>query len=181
LSAYRELKRNPPGGVLDVVPAYTELAVHFDPLAVDPLDLRDEVEAMLSCGNGEAPLENSMLHRLPVVYDGQDLDRVAAQCDLTEREVVHRHTAPVYTVAMIGFLPHFPYCLGLDETLILPRLASPRTSVPAGSVAVAGRQTGVYPVASPGGWNLLGRTDPDLLRDICPGDRVRFEAVEVLP
>ena len=121
---------------------------------------------------------------IPVRYDGPDLADVARRTGLSEHEVVTRHTAGAYTVAFLGFAPGFPYLRGLDPALRVPRHASPRTSVPAGSVGVAGEQTGIYPRASPGGWQLLGRTDLvlfDLDRDppalLSAGDRVRFVAV----
>lgn len=182
LAHYRDLQDHPPKGVQDVVPAYTEIAVHFDPIQTEAARLRDEVEARLSKAllSNDAQ-QNIHTHHLPVKYDGPDLEQVATHTGLTVPEVVQRHTCPSYTVAMIGFMPHFPYCLGLDPVLQMPRLSSPRPVVPAGSVALAGVQTGVYPQESPGGWNLLGRTDPQRLKAIRPGDQIRFEAVEVLP
>jgi len=101
---------------------------------------------------------------------------------ITEDEVVRRHASGDYTVAMLGFLPGFPYLLGLDPSIALPRRATPRTSVPAGSVGIGSAQTGIYPCASPGGWHLIGHT-PARLFDarlaqpalLAPGDRVRFE------
>lgn len=123
---------------------------------------------------------------VPTVYDGPDLEAVARAWDTTTRDVVAIHTAHEMRVAFCGFAPGFPYCTGLPATLRVPRLASPRTRVPPGSVALADHYTGVYPTASPGGWRLIGRTDlvlwdPD--RDppatLAPGTRVRF--VEVSP
>jgi KipI family sensor histidine kinase inhibitor len=119
--------------------------------------------------------------RVPVAYDGEDLDEVASMTGLTREEVVSRHTAGSYVVAYLGFSPGFGYLAGLDESLHVPRRDSPRTSVPAGSVAIAGPYGAVYPSPSPGGWRLLGHTtlrmwDPDreppsLLQ---PGTQVRF-------
>lgn len=121
---------------------------------------------------------------IPVVYDGADLESVAELAGLTVAEVVERHTATELVVGWLGFAPGFAYLTGLDPALRVPRLETPRTTVPAGSVAVAGSYSAVYPSASPGGWRLLGRTEtrvwevladpPSLLR---PGTRVRFEAV----
>jgi KipI family sensor histidine kinase inhibitor len=121
--------------------------------------------------------------RVPVVYDGADLDEVAALTGLTRAQVVERHAAGSYVVAYLGFSPGFGYLTGLDESLHVPRRDSPRTSVPAGSVAIAGPYGAVYPSSSPGGWRLLGRTSlrlwdperdpPSLLQ---PGARVRFVA-----
>ena len=121
---------------------------------------------------------------IPVRYDGPDLADVARRTGLSEDEVVARHMGATYTVAFLGFAPGFPYLRGLDPALRVPRHETPRTSVPAGSVGVAGEQTGIYPRSSPGGWRLLGRTDVvlfDLDRDppalLAAGDRVRFVAV----
>ena len=121
--------------------------------------------------------------RLPVVYDGEDLDEVASLTGLSRDEVIERHTAAEYVVAYLGFSPGFGYLSGLDEALHVPRRDSPRTAVPAGSVAIAGPYGAVYPSRSPGGWRLLGRTtltlwdvdrDPPSL--LSPGARVRFVA-----
>lgn len=128
--------------------------------------------------------------RVPVRYggqDGPDLEATAAACGLDPASYVQRHCAGRYTVAMLGFAPGFAYLLGLDPTLAAPRLVTPRRQVPAGSVGIAGEQTGIYPQASPGGWRLIGRTEltlfdpardpPSLLQ---PGDRVRFVALNAL-
>lgn len=125
---------------------------------------------------------------IPVCYGGEhgpDLAAVAGHARLAPGEVVRRHTAAEYTVAMLGFAPGFPYLLGLDAALHVPRRADPRTRVPAGSVAIGGAQTGIYPRELPGGWNLIGRT-PQVLFDperdppclLAPGDRVRFRAID---
>jgi KipI family sensor histidine kinase inhibitor len=122
--------------------------------------------------------------RVPVIYDGADLDEVAALTGLSREEVVERHAGARYVVAYLGFSPGFGYLAGLDERLHVPRRDSPRTTVPAGSVAIAGPYAAVYPSSSPGGWRLLGRTDlrlwdpgrepPSLLQ---PGTQVRFTVV----
>ncbi len=137
LACYRDLKQASIAGVQDVVPSYTELAVHFDPLEVDPLTLRARVEDRLNRMSASPErLSEGAVHVLPVRYDGADLQRVADHTGRSIEEVIARHVRPEYTVAMIGFLPHFPYCLGLDPVLEMPRLSSPRTTVPAGSVAI---------------------------------------------
>jgi KipI family sensor histidine kinase inhibitor len=166
-------------GVVELVPGYRTLllvaeqgrAEVLDELAADlpELELPDADEVA-----GE-PVE------IPVRYDGEDLPEVARLTGLDAEEVVRRHTAPEYTVAFLGFSPGFPYLVGLDPALEVPRRDTPRTSIPAGSVGLAGGQTGIYPTASPGGWQLIGRTevtlfDPD--RDppalLGPGSRLRF-------
>ncbi len=100
---------------------------------------------------------------------------MAENAGMSVREVIDLHRQTEFMVAMVGFKPHFPYLIGLDERLVTPRLASPRTKIPAGSVAIGGAQTGIYPVESPGGWNLIGTTDPELLQEIRPGDTVVFK------
>lgn len=183
LYVYRQLRKNGELarlGVHDLVPSYTALAAHADALC-DWEAVRRLVEVCLAAiPKGEAALkERSARHVLPVTYNGEDLRRVADYAKLTTEEVIRRHTAPDYLVAMIGFRPHFPYLLGLDRGLITPRLDSPRLSVPAGAVAIGGEQTGIYPETSPGGWNILGMTSPELLYPIEPGDTVIFKRAEV--
>lgn len=172
-------------GITGLVPAYAALAVHFDPLAWDPASLEREL-ARLEAAPAE-PLPPRVVV-VPVRYggaSGPDLGEVAAHCGLPEAEVVARHCAPLYRVHFLGFAPGFPYLGGLDPALATPRRATPRTQVPAGSVGIAGAQTGIYPLESPGGWRLIGRTPlalfdplrepPCLLR---AGDLLRFEPVE---
>ncbi|MDC7220283.1 MAG: 5-oxoprolinase subunit PxpB [Spirochaetales bacterium] len=178
LSVYRELKDTAPGtlGIRDFVPSYNALAVHFDPLKCDRKKLEELVDEAFAKESGGNNTGKEVI--IPVKYDGEDLDRVAELHDLTVREVIDLHSKGNFTVAMVGFLPNFPYLIGLDERLVTPRLDSPRTKVPAGSVAIGGAQTGIYPVESPGGWNLIGSTDPALLQAIEPGDRVIFEEMK---
>ena len=182
LAVYTAWKKTARHGVLDVVPAYREIAVHYDPFRISPEVLTQTLNAELDTLLYEkaSPQTPGKVHTLPVVYQGSDMDRVSACTGLPVSEVISRHQHGDYQVAMIGFLPHFPYCLGLPSSLITPRLPTPRKRVPAGSVAIAGHQAGVYPCESPGGWNLLGTTHPQLLEEIAPGDRIRFKAVEVL-
>jgi KipI family sensor histidine kinase inhibitor len=177
-------------GVVDIVPAYATLAVQFDPLAwVDasgapPLPhVVSAVRAILDAPPSIAIDERAIVD-IPVCYGGEhgpDLDALAEHACLGADEVVARHASTIYRVAMLGFAPGFPYLLGLDPALAMPRRASPRTRVPPGSVAIGGVQTGIYPAASPGGWQLIGQTplvlfdarrDPPSL--VTPGDRVRF-------
>lgn len=175
----------------DLVPAYSSLAVFFDSRAFGQ-DAHHRVGAMLleACAvtSDTAPAVPGHLHEIPVHYGGEcgpDLDDCARELGLTAGEIVTRHSAPEYRVAMIGFAPGFPYLLGLHPSLALPRLATPRTHVPAGSVAIGGAQTGIYPSSSAGGWRLIGRTSlalfdtgrkpPSLLQ---AGDRVKFVAMQ---
>ena len=184
----RRIAARRPAWAVDVVPAYASLAVFVDPDALgeaaDPLAAAERALLPL-LGDGAAfHAAHARTLEIHVRYggdDGPDLQRVAAHAGLSPAEVVARHAAAEYTVAMLGFAPGFPYLLGLDPRLATPRLATPRTRVPAGSVAIGGAQTGLYPGPGPGGWNLIGRTeavlfdpadDPPAL--LAPGDRVRF-------
>jgi len=129
--------------------------------------------------------EPGRLHRIPVVYDGPDLDQVASSLGVTPRQVIELHGRPIYRAFLIGFVPGWAYLGPVPDELVLPRRPVPRTLVPAGSVAIAGRQTGIYPLATPGGWHLIGRTSVRLfLPDSDPpslfraGDRVKFFAIQ---
>lgn len=177
-----------PPWLRDLVPAYASLAVFFDLDAIDADDARDWLRAHCRGDIGDAQAYAPRMVEIPVRYGGtfgEDLDTAAAELGLTAETLIALHGAALYTVAMIGFAPGFPYLGGLDPSLALPRLATPRTRVPAGSVAIGGAQTGIYPRESPGGWRLLGRTplrlfdprraSPSLL---APGDRVRFVAID---
>ncbi|QDV37999.1 5-oxoprolinase subunit B family protein [Tautonia plasticadhaerens] len=168
-------------GVADVVAAYRSAAV----FAARDADDLDAIEANLMAEpvpGGRSAVGRSV--RVPVLYDGEDLAEVADRVGLTVEEVIRTHAGTGYTVRAIGFLPGFPYLGELPGPLSgLPRRAHPRARVPAGSVAIAGQQTGIYPGESPGGWHLIGRT-PVVLADpargyfaMGVGDRVRFEPI----
>jgi KipI family sensor histidine kinase inhibitor len=172
-------------GLLDLVPAYGTLAVHFEPRLWTWEALGADLCARVPLAGTGTPAPREVV--LPVCYGGEfgpDLADLARHCGLTPEAVVARHTGAEYQVYFLGFAPGFPYLGGLDPALAAPRRATPRDRVPAGSVGIAGLQTGVYPLATPGGWQLLGRTplplfdpsgeEPCWLR---PGDRLRFEAI----
>lgn len=172
-------------GVVDVVLTEAAGAVLLAPGA-SLESVRGRVAAALgSASDAATPATETApaLHTVHVVYDGPDLASVAAALGLAPEEVITRHAAQEYEVAMLGFMPGFAYLRGLDPGLVLPRRAEPRTRVPAGSVAIAAEYTGIYPFASPGGWNLLGEAlDPRLLDEstgarFAAGDRVRFVPV----
>lgn len=188
-------------GVIDVAPAYATLLLRFDPLTWSSDGAQAPHERLFMAAKKlliEATAEfpgagTSAIPRavdIPVCYGGEfgpDLDAVAAQVRIAPDEVVARHVGAEYSVAMLGFAPGFPYLLGLDPTLHLPRRATPRTRVAAGSVAIGGAQTGIYPRELPGGWHLLGRTpltlfDPNREQpcSLAPGDRVRFRAIDAV-
>lgn len=170
-------------GLIDWTPAYDTVAVSYDPL-IAPYHQVAERLAHLARALAKVPSPAGQLVEIPVRFDdecGLDLSSGASELGMSVEELVRRFTEPAYTVRMIGFLPGFPYLSGLPEELALPRLANPRARVPAGSVAVAGRQAGIYPFASPGGWRVLGRTDFKLFDAnsdppacLVVGDRVRF-------
>jgi KipI family sensor histidine kinase inhibitor len=177
------VRRRAIGGVTDVVLAYRSAAVFADPDRAD-LDRLESVLHTIEVGSEAGEAETGRMVAIPVLYDGPDLAEVAARCKLTPAEVVAIHSGLEYRIFAIGFLPGFPYAGYLPRALSgLARRAEPRLKVPAGSVAIAGRQTGIYPVESPGGWHLLGRTplriaDPDLgVFPIRAGDRLRFEPI----
>lgn len=172
-------------GVHGVVPAYSSLAVHFDPLATDTEGLARRVAELAVRelrSAAEDPRSSHRLHVLPVRYDGPDLAMVAERLGLAPAELTRRHADRTYQVLFLGFVPGFGYLGPLDPRLALPRRDEPRRRVPAGSLAIAGEQTAVYPVETPGGWHLIGRTETvlfDPARDppnlLAAGDRVRFE------
>jgi KipI family sensor histidine kinase inhibitor len=174
-------------GITACVPGYASLLVLYDLLKVNGGQVRTWLEERWrSCPFEDSQQSGKIV--IPVRYggeDGPDLDFVARYHDISPEEVVRRHTTPTYVVAMMGFTPGFPYLLGLDPALATPRLDDPRTLVPAGSVGIAGEQTGIYPLDSPGGWQLIGRISEkifDLERDppflLSPGDEVMFVAAE---
>jgi KipI family sensor histidine kinase inhibitor len=173
-------------GVTDVAPAYGALAIFFDPLAGDGETLAEQLE--LATRRFDMEADESPAERptrvLPVRYDGPDLTEVAERTGLERAEVIRRHAAPAYRVHFLGFVPGFAYLGPLDPALVLPRRSEPRRRVPPGSVAIAGAQTGVYPLETPGGWHLIGHTDVvlfDPARDppnlLAAGDMVRFSPV----
>lgn len=168
-------------GVVDVSVAYASAAAFADP---DLADLSELERLLRSIEPADLDRPTGRTIRVPVLYDGEDLPEVARLIGLGEPEVVALHAGTEYTVFALGFLPGFPYAGYLAEPLAgLPRRKKPRAVVPAGAVAIAGRQTGVYPAESPGGWNLLGRTPlkvVDLTTGHFPiraGDRLRFHPI----
>lgn len=183
----RALAENPLPGLGEAVPSYRSLLVHYDPLCLSHAEVELFVsEALRRCE--DAPLPEPRLAEIPTVYGGEhgpDISFVAEHNGLTVDGVIRLHSEATYTVYMLGFTPGFPYLGGLPDALATPRLETPRKRVPAGSVGIAGAQTGVYSLATPGGWRLIGwtpvvlfdpaRTPPAFLQ---PGDQVRFVPVE---
>ncbi|TMD13616.1 MAG: 5-oxoprolinase subunit PxpB [Chloroflexi bacterium] len=163
------------------VAGHGAVTVQFDP---DQISHDALASAIRRLATKRPPVEEpGRLHRIPVVYDGPDLEAVARERGLAPQQVVEIHGRPIYRVFLVGFVPGWAYMGPLADELVLPRRAIPRTRVPAGSVAIAGQETGIYPFASPGGWHLIGRTSVRLfLPDSDPpslfrtGDRVKFFA-----
>lgn len=174
-------------GVRDVVPTYRSVAIYYDPLRTDTDALIERItHEAESAGPGAIVAGDPV--RIPVCYGGDlgpDLPQVAAFAKLSTEEVVQRHAAATYRVFMLGFVPGFAYLGMVDPRIAMPRRATPRVRVPAGSVGIAGVQTGIYPAETPGGWQLIGRTplkpfdaaraDPFLMK---AGDAVQFYAID---
>jgi len=197
-AALRRIRAAALPGIVDLVPAFTSIAVHYDPVQIDADPRTGDagsspygrlvagLEAVLRELSDE-PLPAARIVEIPVCYGGDlgpDLDDVARQHDMAVDDVVAVHAGGDYLVYMIGFMPGFAYLGGLDSRIATPRRQSPRTAVPAGTVGIGGSQTGVYPLVSPGGWNLIGRTplaifDPARQKPtlLDAGDRVRFRPI----
>jgi len=183
-------------GVIEVAPAYTTVAISYDPIAVVEAGaapdkifdwLSEKIRGAARARSRRTRSSSPREIEIPVCYDREfalDIDDVAQSANLSADEIARRHATAEYRVNCVGFTPGFPFLSGLPPELATPRRTTPRTKIPAGSVAIGGGQTGVYPVESPGGWNIIGRTPlqlfdsnqaaPALLR---AGDRVRFRAI----
>ena len=177
------LRLHPPAGVVELVPAYATLLVHYDPLVISYAEVAEWIRSQMDRAQEAAARPRARID-VPVRYGGEhgpDLRSVAELHGATASQIVRLHTSRDYTVFMMGFTPGFPYMGRLDDGLVTPRLETPRTRVAAGSVGIAGAQTGIYPIDSPGGWRILGRTSLSLF-DLsaaepflfAPGDTVRF-------
>ena len=177
-------------GIRDVAPGYCTVGVHFDPLQTDIAALEQAIETEFAQLASLATIEDRGVIDIPVSYGGAagpDLDTVARFAGCTPAEVIARHAGRIYRVYMLGFVPGFAYMGRVDQTIAAPRHRVPRERVPVGSVGIAGLQTGVYPVESPGGWQLIGRTatvmfDPNRDRPslLAAGDLVRFVPLETV-
>jgi inhibitor of KinA len=174
---FSRLKRIVPSGLIDLIPSYRSLLIQYDPIILAWEDLTALVLSALE-EETEADLQEGPLVEIPVCYGGvfgPDLPEVASCLNLSPEEVTAIHSGPVYHVYMIGFSPGFPFLGGLDPRLFIPRKKNPREKVPAGSVGLAGPQTGIYSVDSPGGWQLIGRT-PLKLFDLQRPDPIYLKA-----
>ena len=175
-------------GLLDVVPTYRSVTIHVDPLRLSVRNLRKRLRRLIRELPAH-PIISGKEHIIPVVYGGEwgpDADDVARFAHLSPAEVIRLHSSVTYRVYMLGFSPGFPYLGNVPDPIAMPRLATPRVRVPAGSIGIAGNQTGIYPVVTPGGWRLIGCTPVALYRPMdlraflfSPGDVVRFEPISV--
>lgn len=173
-------------GVTDLIPAFASLLINYDPRVIGYKDLKARIEELLKIEVSEEASE-ARVFEIPVCYGGEygpDIANIAENAGLSEQEVIDIHCSKDYLIYMLGFLPGFVYLGGLDERIHTPRLANPRISIPAGSVGIAASQTGIYPLNSPGGWQLLGMTpvktyDPERETPILveAGDYIRFVPV----
>lgn len=184
----RHLTQLAPTGLREVVPTYRSLLISFDPLMLEHQALQQLCQAFLANSAGLKETRREIIE-IPTLYGGEygmDLASLAEEVGLSEQEVIDIHTSKEYPIYMIGFMPGYPYAGGLSRRIAVPRHKTPRTKVPAGSVAVAEQQTGVYPISSPGGWRLIGHTPiklytpermpPTLLR---AGQYMKFVAVDL--
>ena len=186
-AADRAIRQADLPGICETVPSVCSLLVRYDPLRTDYTEVSRSIlrlERKLSSGD----ISEGRIVEIPVCYGGlygEDLPFVAQHAGLSEKDVITIHSDRVYRIFMLGFLPGFPYLGGLDERIHTPRLANPRIKIPAGSVGIGGEQTGIYPLESPGGWQLIGRTPLRLFNadqgDNLPyraGDRIRFVPID---
>ena len=192
------IKQNPFSGLLSTIPAYTTLTVYFNSIELmsdgkaKGLTALDKISAYINAINVDIKNNQQTLNQIihiPVCYEatfGFDLEELSSFYQIKKEEIIELHSSAVYTVYMIGFVPGFPYLGGLSEKLTAPRKQNPRLAIPAGSVGIAGKQTGIYPLETPGGWQIIGRTpfklfdvnrhQPSLLK---AGDKINFESISL--
>ncbi len=181
------LKKSEMKGIVETVPTFRSLLVYYDPLIISYEKLCECIRTA-SDTKGDIKSDSKRIVEIPVYYGGkygEDLADVAEHVGMSEEEVIKLHSGTDYLIYMLGFLPGFPYLGGMDQRLETPRLSNPRTSIPAGSVGIGGEQTGVYPITSPGGWRLIGRTplklydnereNPTLYQ---AGDYIHFQPID---
>lgn len=187
IALQKQLETNKIQGIIETIPAYSSLMVLYNPLVLSFKTIYRKIREMLQEPETSFSDTSRML-TIPVCYDkefGLDLQEVAGQTGLSAEEIIKVHTASTYRVFMLGFTPGFPYLGETDERIACPRKAVPRQAVPEGSVGLAGRQTGIYPIESPGGWQIIGRTPSKIFNPgseniflLRAGDRVQFKAIE---
>ena len=185
-SMSRQLEAKPLAGMMEFVPAFTTVAVYYDPLRTSEAELIASITKLAGMDDESTEPQRRVVE-IPVCYGGEfgaDLEFVAKHTNLTPQEVIGIHSAADYLVHMIGFAPGFPYLGGMSSKIATPRRSSPRLKIPAGSVGIAGDQTGIYPLETPGGWQLIGRTPLELFQPnqdpptlLQAGDVVRFRSI----
>jgi KipI family sensor histidine kinase inhibitor len=174
-------------GVVDVIPAFCSLLINYDPRVISFEEIRERIQGILKL-DVKAGEQKKRIYEIPVCYGGEygpDIEHIAEHAGLTVEEVIKLHSSRDYLIYMLGFLPGFCYLGGLDERIHTPRLANPRIKINAGSVGIGGSQTGIYPLDSPGGWQLMGMTpvktyDPERETPILleAGDYIRFVPID---
>lgn len=181
------LKKKKVDGILDILPTYRSILINYDPMKISHSEIVG-ILTELSKLNSSNHSDDVRLIEIPTIYGGEygpDIKNVAEHAGMSEKEVVKIHTGTDYLVYMMGFMPGFTYLGGLDERIATPRLKSPRLKIEAGSVGIAANQTGMYPLESPGGWQLIGRTPLKLYDDtkeppvfIQAGDYIRYVSID---
>jgi KipI family sensor histidine kinase inhibitor len=174
-------------GIIETIPTYRSLMVIYEPMVIELEDLIDKVKS-IQAKMDEMKLPEAKIIEIPTLYGGEygpDIEFVAEHNKISQGEVIKIHTSMEYLIYMIGFTPGFPYLGGMNDKIATPRLQTPRTKIPVGSVGIAGTQTGIYPIESPGGWQLIGRTpvklydpyrkNPVLLN---AGDYIKFVQID---
>lgn len=184
LSTYKQSDRGL--GIFEITPSYHTVQVSYDALILDPHHLTSEIERMLNNLHSKKDIKKKVI-TVPVCYEmpyGPDLKEVCQITGLSKTEVISRHTEREYLIYMLGFTPGFPYLGGMDKTIAAPRRTEPRLKIDAGSVGIAGEQTGIYPVESPGGWQIIGRTPLKLFDPsnkeaflLQAGQYIKFESI----
>ncbi|AIT09662.1 allophanate hydrolase [Candidatus Francisella endociliophora] len=160
--------------IFDIVPTYNSIAFHFD--YDDLSSLKEAILTRIKIVDYSQQLEPKT-HYIAVKYNGEDLQKASGILGLSESEIIKRHTQVEYHIAMLGFKPYFPYLLGLDKSINLPRLATPRNRIPAGSIGIGGSQTTIFPEQSPSGWNIIGHSDFRDFKSFCAGDKIIFKEI----
>ena len=181
------LKKKNIDGILDILPTYMSVLINYDPVKISYGEMVDTLKGLSKADSGEQSDEVRLIE-IPTIYGGEygpDIDFVAENAKMSKEEVIKIHSGTDYLVYMMGFMPGFTYLGGLDERIATPRLKSPRLKIEPGSVGIAANQTGMYPLESPGGWQLIGRTPLKLFDDtkeppvfIQAGDYIRYVSID---